>query len=94
MATVPFDHLSDSVEALINDEISAVVADAPVLEYYTHSHPDAPLEVVGNIFSPDKYGFVFPQGSSLMKPASVAIIGAHEAGELGKLKSKYFGFQP
>lgn len=94
IATVPFNHLTDSVAALVNDEVSAVVADAPVLEYYVHSNPKEPLEVVGNVFSPDKYGFAFPPHSPLVKPASVAIISAHENGSLAELKAQYFGFQP
>lgn len=94
IATVPFNHLSDAVDALINDEVSAVVADAPVLEYYVHTNPKAPLEVVGNVFSPDKYGFAFPPQSSLVKPATVAIISAHENESLARLKNKYFGYQP
>ncbi|MCV9910403.1 transporter substrate-binding domain-containing protein [Brucella sp. HL-2] len=93
IATVPFNHLTEAVAALLNDDVSAIVADAPVLEYYTHTNPREPLEVVGNIFSPDKYGFAFPPKSPLVKPATIAIISAHETEELAKLKSKYFGYK-
>ncbi len=91
IATVAFDHLPEAVNALVNDEIAAVVGDGPVLEHYVHRHADQPLEVVGNVFSPDKYGFAFPRQSELVKPASVAIISAHENEEIAKLKAKYFG---
>lgn len=94
IATAPFNHLTDAVTALLNDEVSAIVADAPVLEYYTHTNPRVPVQVVGNIFHPDKYGFAFPRKSPLVKPATVAIIRAHETEEIAKLKNKYFGYQP
>lgn len=93
ISTVTFDHLPEAVAALTNDEISAIVADSPVLEYYTHRHAGEPVEIVGNIFSPDKYGFAFPRHSDLVKPASIAIISLQENEELTALKNKYFGPQ-
>lgn len=94
ITTVPFNHLDEAVDALMNDEVSAIVGDSPVLEYYKYTNPQAPLEVIGNVFSPDKYGFAFPPKSPLVKPATVAIISAYESEELAKIKNKYFGFQP
>ncbi len=91
IATVPFDHLPEAVAALTNDEISAIVGDSPVLEYYAHKHPHEPVDVIGSIFSPDKYGFAFPRQSSLVKPATIAIISAEESGDIAKLKVKHFG---
>lgn len=91
ISTVTFDHLPEAVAALTNDEISAIVGDSPVLEYFAHKQADEPVELVGNIFSPDKYGFAFPRDSDLVKPASVAIISLQESEELAALKLKYFG---
>ncbi len=91
IATVPFDHMPEAVSALLNDEIAAIVGDGPVLEYYAHQNADQPVDLVGNIFSPDKYGFAFPRHSELVKPATVAIISAHESETIAKLKAKYFG---
>jgi ABC-type amino acid transport substrate-binding protein len=91
ISTVGFDHLPEAVTALTNDEISAIIGDSPVLEYYVHQNVDAPIEIVGNTFSPDKYGFAFPRHSDLVKPASIAIISLQESEELAALKTKYFG---
>jgi len=91
ISTVNFDHLPEAVKALTDDEISAIVGDSPVLEYYTHKYASEPVEIVGNIFSPDKYGFAFPRHSDLVKPASIAIISLQESEELANLKTKYFG---
>lgn len=91
ISTVAFDHLPEAVAALTNDEISAIVGDSPVLEYFTHKYASEPVEIVGNIFSPDKYGFAFPRHSDLVKPATVAIISLEESEEVAALKAKYFG---
>lgn len=91
IAVVPFDHLPEAVEGFNQGQIAAIVGDSPVLEYFTHTHPHEPVGLVGNIFSPDKYGFAFPRDSDLVKPASVAIISLYEGGEIADLKAKYFG---
>lgn len=92
--TVPFDHMADAVNALVDDEVAAIVGDAPVLEYFAHSHPELAVKVIGNTFRPDKYGFAFSAGSALRKPASLAIIAAQESGAAEQLRSKYFGLEP
>lgn len=91
ISTIPFDHMPEAVGALKNETIAAVVGDGPVLEYFAHAHTDEPVEIIGNVFSHDKYGFAFPRNSSLVKPASVAVISAQESGEIENLKRKYFG---
>ncbi|MBN9161351.1 MAG: transporter substrate-binding domain-containing protein, partial [Myxococcales bacterium] len=78
--------LDDAVAALFDDDISAIVGDSSVLEYYAHTHPDLTLDVVGNIFRPNKYGFAFTPGSPLAKPASLAIIWMHDGGEIEKIR--------
>ena len=62
-----------------------------MLEYYTYTHPDAPLAMVGPIFEPDKYGFGLPQGSELTRMLTVEVIGAYESGLVAELRAKYFG---
>lgn len=94
ITTRPFARLEDAVVALFDDDISAIVGDSSVLEYYAHTHPDLTLDVVGNIFRPNKYGFAFTPGSPLAKPASLAIIWMHDGGEIEKIRAKYFGQHP
>lgn len=79
--------MPETLNALISDEISAIVGDESVLEYYAHQ----PVDLVGTVFSPDKYDFAFPRHHEPVKPTSVAIIRAHESEEVAKLKDKYFG---
>lgn len=92
--TVSFDHMQEATDALLNGEISAIAGDSPVLEHFAHANPKLPVSVVGNIFKPEKYAFAFPNGSPLTKPASIAIIGAHEDGDLETIRAKYFGARP
>jgi len=91
ITTASFDHLAEAVTALQNEELAAIVADAPNLEYYLHTHPQQPFSLVGKSFNPDKYGFAFPRNSTWVKAASVAIIRAEENSEIAKIKKKYFG---
>lgn len=92
--TQAFNHLDEAANALLNDEISAVVADNPILEFHVHDNPHLALEVVGNMFHPDKFGFAFPPGSSLVKTASIAIINLEESGVLEEIRVKHFGGRP
>jgi ABC-type amino acid transport substrate-binding protein len=90
----PFNHIDEAADALVKREIAAVVDDNSILEYYTHTHPHQPLDVVGNTFRSEKYGFAFTAGSPIAKPISLSIIGLRESGEIEKLRAKYFGFKP
>ncbi len=89
-----FAHLGEAVDALVQGRVVAVIADAPVLEYYAHSNPQQPVTVVGPIFEPDKYGFGLPQGSNLTRPLTVELIGAHESGVIEEIRARYFGETP
>jgi polar amino acid transport system substrate-binding protein len=83
--------IEDAAAALRSGEVAAVVGDAPVLEYYAHTHPEAPLAVVGPIFEPDKYGFAVPRGSPLWKPLTLELLSAREGEEVAELRERYFG---
>ncbi len=92
--TMPFNHITEAADALTRREVSAIVGDNPILEYFSHTHPNLPLDVVGSTFHPEKYGFAFTAGSALTKPVSLSIIGLQEGGESEKLRTRYFGFKP
>jgi ABC-type amino acid transport substrate-binding protein len=90
--TRTFNHLTEAIPALQEGSVDAIVADAPVLEYFVHTHPDVPVSLSGPLFHPDKYGFAFPPGSTLSRPISLEVIAAHEQGELTRLRTLYFGY--
>ena len=89
-----FDSLDAAVDALVKKRVSAVIGDAPDLEYYDKTHPDLPITVVGAIFRPEKYGFALPLRSPLGRDVSRQIVAARESGFLARLRSKYFGNRP
>jgi len=86
-----FGGIDASVQALLDGDVVAIIHDAPVLEYYAHTHPDLPLEVVGRLFEHDKYGFAFPNQSPLTRPLTIELLGMHDAGEIEELRVQYFG---
>ncbi len=83
--------LDEIVIALDRNAIDAIIGDAPVLEYYEHTHPENPLKVVGAIFEPDKYGYAFPLDSSLERDVTLELLRAHESNVIEELDQKYFG---
>jgi polar amino acid transport system substrate-binding protein len=89
-----FANIDEAVAALRGQRIAAIVGDAPVLEYYAHTHPEAAVSVVGAIFEPDKYGFGLSHESPLTRPLTVVLLGLHEGGVVEELRSKYFGHAP
>ncbi|MEX0955931.1 MAG: transporter substrate-binding domain-containing protein [Rhizobiaceae bacterium] len=79
------------VEGLLRGDIDAIIGDAPVLEYYEHTHPEHPLKVTGAIFEPDKYGFGFALDSQLARDVTLELLRAHESDMVQELDEKYFG---
>lgn len=89
--TRSFPHIEEAVQALASGDVVAILGDAPVLEYYAHTNKQYPFSVVGAIFEPDKYGFGLPHNSTLTRALTVELIGAHEHGQIEKIRQKYFG---
>lgn len=89
--TLSYPHLERAVEALLAGDVTAIIADAPVLEYHAHTHPERPVKVVGRPFQPDKYGFAVPRQSELRRPITVQLLGALESGRVEDVRLRYFG---
>jgi ABC-type amino acid transport substrate-binding protein len=89
-----FPNIDEAVAALQEGDIAAIIGDAPVLEFYSHNHPEQRLDVIGGIFEPDKYGFGLPLNSPATRRLTVELIGAHERGLVEQLHDKYFGASP
>jgi len=87
-----FEGIENAVIALKENEIDAIVADAPVLEYYKHEHPDFGLDVVGRIFHPGKYGFALPyKEDARTQDVTIKLLALQESGDLDTLERQYFG---
>lgn len=89
---VTYPNIDAAVEGLRNNDVNAIVADAPVLEYYKFRNPDLGLDVVGRIFSPEKYGFALPYGQdTLIYEVTVRLLALQENGFVKQLSEQYFG---
>ncbi|MEJ0015490.1 MAG: transporter substrate-binding domain-containing protein [Acetobacteraceae bacterium] len=86
-----FDTMEQAVEALLKGQVTAIVRDAPVLEWFDTAHPELPVTVVGPVFKAEKYGFALPSGSPLTRPVSEAILRLKDSGALEALRMRYFG---
>ncbi len=84
-------NIDDAAKALENKKIDAVISDAPVLQYFAGLQAEQNLEVVGELFEPDKFGFALPIDSELDKPITVALLGLKEGGFVEELREFYFG---
>lgn len=89
---VGFRTLDEAVDNLVSGKVRAVVSDAPVLEHWAYTHPEQELQVVGEVFHPDKYAFAaHPSQARNMDQVTVELIRLVEQGEVEKLKKKYLG---
>jgi polar amino acid transport system substrate-binding protein len=86
-----FGTMEQAIDALLKGEISAIVRDAPVLEWYDNAHPELPITVVGPVFNTEKYGFALPSNSPLTRPISEASLRLKDKGALDALRTRYFG---
>lgn len=91
LSATPYANIDLAVEAVVNGEVAAIVADAPVLDYYAHTRPQHDVTVVGEIFEPEKYGFGIKQHSAFRRPLTVALLGAEHGGYIEELRTQYFG---
>lgn len=93
LSAIAYANIDAAVEAVVNGDIAAIVADAPVLDYYAYTRPQHDVTVVGEIFEPDKYGFGIGQHSTLRRPLTVALLGVEHEGLIEELRTQYFGAQ-
>jgi len=92
IATIGYQNMGEASDALLSDQIDAVVEDTPVLEYWVFLNPQYKMKVVGNIFHPDKYAFAANKKySAQMDSLSIKLIKLFEIEKVNNLKNSYFG---
>jgi len=81
--------LSEMVKLLKNDQVDAVIYDAPPLQYIAKNDPE--IQVVGDIFAEQRYGVVFPDdGDERLKEIfNREIINMQQNGEFQKIYDKW-----
>ncbi|MEQ1956836.1 transporter substrate-binding domain-containing protein [Mesorhizobium yinganensis] len=89
-----FQNIEESIAALREGTVAAVIGDSEVLEYYDHTHIEQRLAVVGAAFEPDKYAFALPHQSPLTRPVALTLLGLQESDVVDDLRKNYFGEDP
>jgi polar amino acid transport system substrate-binding protein len=84
-----FDTFGDTVQALINKDVDGVIIDDTAGQGYVGVNAGKtkllPEKLVGQ-----QLGFVFPQGSALVKPFNAALAAMRADGTLDNLRTRWF----
>ena len=88
---IPVVKIEEAFAKLEKNEVEAVVFDAPILEYYALNDGFGKVELVGELFEKQDYGFVLPNGSPLREKINRAILTIRENGFYDALYKKWFG---
>lgn len=89
--SVVFDDFTQALEALKQGKVFAVLADAPVAEYYATHESGGEIVTVGETFAPDKIGIALQDQSPLREPINRALLQIIEDGTYAELHQRYFG---
>jgi ABC-type amino acid transport substrate-binding protein len=85
-----FPDIDSACRALAAGELKAVVYDAPLLKYYVSTNLGSKLQLVGDLFEKQDYGFALPEKSPLRKEINRALLKLTEEGYLDELDKKWF----
>jgi len=88
---VEFERVDDLYKALLDQQVDAVVFDAPALLYYTTHDGSRLARTVGDVFHREDYGIVFPTGSPLRKQVNEALLGLRENDTYQRIYEEWFG---
>lgn len=80
--------------ALGAGEIKAVVYDAPLLKFYLSNNSNSKLQLVGDLFEKQDYGFALTDKSPLRKEINRALLKLAEEGYFEELEKKWFAVSP
>ncbi|KRQ03134.1 hypothetical protein AOQ71_30735 [Bradyrhizobium manausense] len=86
-----FEKVDDLYRALLDQQVDAVVFDAPALLYYTTHDGSRLARTVGDVFHREDYGIVFPTGSPLRKQVNEALLRLRENDTYQRIYEEWFG---
>jgi len=86
-----YEMLDDLFSAIEKGELDAIVHDAPILAYYAKTKGQGKFRTTGRVFNPEKYGFLFPQGSDAREKFDQGLLKLRETGQYNKILTKWFG---
>jgi polar amino acid transport system substrate-binding protein len=83
--------IDEAYDALLNDEVDAIVFDAPTLLFYSQNQGYGLVRVVGPIFQEENYGIALPTESPLRESINAALLRLKSSGRYDKIHEKWFG---
>jgi polar amino acid transport system substrate-binding protein len=86
---IAYDSFDMAVQALINDEIAAIVIDDQSGESYVNINAGK-VKLLTDVLALDQLGFIFPKGSTLVQPVNAALASMRADGTLDHLAEKWF----
>jgi polar amino acid transport system substrate-binding protein len=87
---IAYNSFDEAVQALIDNEIAAVVIDDQSGESYTLVNAGQ-IKLLPDVLAVDALGFIFPKGSPLVGPVNAALADMRADGTLDRLEDKWFG---
>ncbi|MBU0614392.1 transporter substrate-binding domain-containing protein [Patescibacteria group bacterium] len=86
-----FATVKDGLLAIVNNEIDALVYDAPLLRYYSNKEFRGKVKVLKNTFEQQQYGFGLTSGSELREPINRVLLKKIAAPEWKDILYRYIG---
>ncbi|MFH1089357.1 MAG: transporter substrate-binding domain-containing protein [Candidatus Uhrbacteria bacterium] len=83
-------NIDEAYIKLENEEVEAVVFDAPIVIYREKNEANN-IEIVGEIFEKQQYGLALQQGSILREKINLVILNLQESGQYDLIYRKWFG---
>jgi len=90
---IPYDTVTDALEALDLGTINALVYDAPLLQYFINRDYKGKIEVLPNTFLRQDYGIALTQGSKFREPVNRILLRRIHQEEWQDLLYKHLGGQ-
>jgi ABC-type amino acid transport substrate-binding protein len=89
---VRFNHIEQAYQALEQNQIDAVVYDAPALWYYAKRQGKGKVKTVGSVFNHESYSIALPSQSIHREAINLALLKLRENGHYEKILKKWFGY--
>jgi ABC-type proline/glycine betaine transport system substrate-binding protein/ABC-type amino acid transport substrate-binding protein len=83
----------ETLTALDNEDIDAIVYDAPVLQHFASHEGQGRYKVVGDVFQSLHYGIALQQDSPYREPVNAALLKLYETGQYDDIYHEWFGFK-
>ncbi|MCM3717891.1 basic amino acid ABC transporter substrate-binding protein [Fictibacillus phosphorivorans] len=91
-----FENNTLAIQALLNGEVEAVVADNAVVQEYAKNNPDKKLVAINDPenFESEFYGIIFPKDGEHQDEVNKALKKIIENGKYAEIYKKWFGEEP